>query len=912
MKATTTTRLREYLGRALLLGFVAVGLSVSADGPVRSSSSVIVRENNLGSDPSDFTIFGDSLVFVANDGLHGRELWRIDRDENVTLIGDYVAGPMGSNPSHLTVLTEGLYFLSDVGAGEPESRVGIWLTRGTAATSHSVRFDALQEPLQRGMAGLWRAGEKLIVIAPSTAYGREPTVLDISAEGTFHWRTIDTIPGPWGGLAAGDERPEHFAGATYFIAQGPSNSNRALWRIDSNGAGPMMEGNPQFGFPMVVEATKSFLCIGASHGESGVEPWICTEKSKDPQFLKDINPGEASSFPCQFEEMGGVAFFQADDGIHGKELWRTDGTHEGTWMVADVNPGPVGSAPYHLRAVGSLLLFASTTDRAGTELWVSDGTPGGTGLVADIYPGTESSNLYAPEVIGDQMLFAAHHPGYGEELWRTDGTAEGTWLVRDIAPGAAISEPYNLTAFNGQVYFSANDGEHGAELWRSDGTPVGTRMLADIYGKNHVAASSNPSQLTSCGDYVYFVADDVAHGSELWRSHVETRETALVLDLAPGTAHSDPEQLVVVEDTLFFTAVSGDGSRRLWRVDGEGPIRPVTIPGNQTPRQLLATGGTLLATARDVGGEEVLLRFQGEELAYVVSTTDLFGATGDLGLALVAGQTYLTCRGESTIEFASIDPAIARPRHLDITVPSGADWRDFQAYARARHSGGANGDREALHCYLALPAMANRQAILEGYLYFAAYSPDSGVELWRSNNGIRSAELVKDCFEGRGSSGPAWLMASQGTLLFSAEHAGRGREVWCSHGTPESTYVLDEPHSPGLPGSAPRELLPWMGQVWLSQVGNGLHQGRRTLVGCEEHNGRFHIYGNPEEFNYTAYDPRGLTPHGEYLYFSAESPATGRELWRLGVKPLALELVCNIAQEAGYSENFTVPLGQNY
>jgi ELWxxDGT repeat protein len=57
---------------------------------------------------------------------------------------------------------------------------------------------------------------------------------------------------------------------------------------------------------------------------------------------------------------------------------------------------------------------------------------------------------------------------YGEELWRTDGTLAGTVLVADLNAGVSSSNPEELTVANGALYFRANDVLHGVELWVID------------------------------------------------------------------------------------------------------------------------------------------------------------------------------------------------------------------------------------------------------------------------------------------------------------------------------------------------------------------------------------------------------------------------------------------------------------
>src|SRR4051794_4042101 len=57
--------------------------------------------------------------------------------------------------------------------------------------------------------------------------------------------------------------------------------------------------------------------------------------------------------------------------------------------------------------------------------------------------------------------------------------------------GATITS--TPVAMNGALYFTANDVTHGTELWKSDGTAGGTVLLKDI---NPGALGSNPTSLT--------------------------------------------------------------------------------------------------------------------------------------------------------------------------------------------------------------------------------------------------------------------------------------------------------------------------------------------------------------------------------------------------------------------------------
>jgi ELWxxDGT repeat protein len=70
---------------------------------------------------------------------------------------------------------------------------------------------------------------------------------------------------------------------------------------------------------------------------------------------------------------------------------------------------------------------------------------------------------------------------------------------------------------------------------------------------------------------------------------------------------------------------------------------------------------------------------------------------------------------------------------------------------------------------------------VNGTVYFTAYRPDLGWELWKSDGTPTGTVLVKDIVSGTGSSNPEQLINVNGTLFFTAETAAEGRELWKSN-----------------------------------------------------------------------------------------------------------------------------------
>jgi ELWxxDGT repeat protein len=239
-------------------------------------------------------------------------------------------------------------------------------------------------------------------------------------------------------------------------------------------------------------------------------------------------PSDFATSVSDLTSAGDALFFVYDTPEEGPELWSSDGSLIGTREVLALVPGPVGGLPEpELRQrwrwpwesrIAALspghVVFAGDDGVSGNELWRSDGTAAGTLLVADLDPGPDGSWPRHLTALGNGVvLLAAEDPSLGLELYRTDGTAAGTWMVRDIVPGAGSSVPDDFAVEDGVLYFSAWTPADGRELWRSDGTFAGTYRLTDIAPG---PLSSSPSKFTRAGNRLFFLASDNVHGFELW------------------------------------------------------------------------------------------------------------------------------------------------------------------------------------------------------------------------------------------------------------------------------------------------------------------------------------------------------------------------------------------------------------
>ena len=320
--------------------------------------------------------------------------------------------------------------------------------------------------------------------------------------------------------------------------------------------------------------------------------------------------------PHQLTPLGSALFFVCSDTANKGQLCLSDGTPGGTGLLKEIQP-PGSFAIFRLTVSGDLLFFTGTDATAGRELFKSDGTADGTAdgtvLVRDIWAGGDSTPDRLTDVNG--TLFFSALTGAGRELWKSDGTEDGTVLVKDIRPGADSSIQANnhwtglfTAALDGTLFFIADDGASGSELWKSDGTADGTVLVKDIAPGG---GGSDPYWLTRLGDRVYFVADDGAHGRELWVSDGTADGTRMVSDLLPGMGSSLPEHLQAVGHVLLFSATDGVNGVEPWRSNGTaaGTRRIQDIaPGalSSTPTRFTPVGAHVFFSANDnVTGHEL-------------------------------------------------------------------------------------------------------------------------------------------------------------------------------------------------------------------------------------------------------------------------------------------------------------------
>jgi ELWxxDGT repeat protein len=343
------------------------------------------------------------MIFPADDGLHGSEMWITDGTEAGThLIKDINPGPISSNIYRIFVFNDRIYF----GALDASNNQRMWVTDGTETGTFQFMDISLLNDDYAIVNG------KLYFAADSIGHGAEPWVTDGTQEGTH--MVMDIKPGILPSF------PDHFA---------------------------------KFGDKVLFTADSAIY---------GKEPWITDGTSEGTHLLKDIYPGGSpgnphTSYPRYYFEFEGRAYFSAQlNYVTGFELWVTDGTESGTYEFKTLNPATTGfphGDPSQFIAYNSELWFYGHSDAGSVDaIWKSDGTEEGTVNFIDGGQGVF-------HIFNNKLYYISNN-----WISQTDGSNSGVEV--NIQAGNAVPTCYLMNYCNDKLFVAAKvRSDVGIELY---------------------------------------------------------------------------------------------------------------------------------------------------------------------------------------------------------------------------------------------------------------------------------------------------------------------------------------------------------------------------------------------------------------------------------------------------------------
>ena len=287
---------------------------------------------NAPSNPGPGIELNGRLLFLADDGLNGRELWvsdgtapgtRLLRDIDPRRVPGAPPGScdddrdetgLGSDPRDFVRYKNGVLFTAVDGKGRE-----LWWTDGTREGTRRVA------DLRRGARG---SDLRSLVL---------------------------------------------FRGRVWFLASSQGRGDE-LWRTDGTPQGTqlvktLVRGElPSWARSLTVAGDRLFFQV--YNETTGAELWTSRGTTVSTRMVVDLRPGPAGSYPQELTAVDGLLVFAADDGVHGLEPWKSDGTAAGTVPLGDIAPGRDASGPRPFTPIaGGLVLTGANDGVHGRELW---------------------------------------------------------------------------------------------------------------------------------------------------------------------------------------------------------------------------------------------------------------------------------------------------------------------------------------------------------------------------------------------------------------------------------------------------------------------------------------------------------------------------------------------------------------
>jgi len=292
-----------------------------------TANTYMVKDINPGvasAGPAPLADVNGVLFFAATDGLHGGELWKSDGTEAGTvLVKDINPGTNGSiggitTYSPYAEFQGQFFFRANNGVHGKE----LWKSDGTASGTVLVK-DINPGPADGFISRtglLTKAGNKLFFTASDGVHGAELWVTDGTEQGTHMVKDIN--PGPDGGYGF---NLVPLRDSLCFTVYSPDYGYE-LWRTDGTEGGTYLLRDicpgPGSGWPTVTIAARGRIYTCADDGGAyGCELWASDGTPEGTFRLTDINPGPAGSYPDYLAATDTLLFFSAEDGTHGEELW---------------------------------------------------------------------------------------------------------------------------------------------------------------------------------------------------------------------------------------------------------------------------------------------------------------------------------------------------------------------------------------------------------------------------------------------------------------------------------------------------------------------------------------------------------------------------------------------------------------
>ena len=804
-------RLAEVSGTAFFLADspVLAGLRVWRTDGTREGTFPVSPALNSQYGYVPFVVAGRRLLFGGCEDFEQCSLWSVDAAARTAekLLDIEVYGMVAAGRR---------IFL----AGSDGEADGLWITDGTAAGTAFLKKGPLDS--------LTVSGSRVFFLAGGYDYPNELWTSDGTKEGTRFIRSF-VQPNHYVPPFTAYLKPVN-GGIVFVGLRGDDYTGLQLWWSDGTrkGTRPLTVASAGLKLPWEnqIAVLRGRIFFIADNGVTGPRLWSTRGTVASTAPVTGCAGGCPALLPgSPLVAIGDRLVFAAKDPVYGAEPWTSDGTGAGTHILRDLCPGPCGSNPEAFTPHNGWLDFRATWDGQARLVRTDGALAVPLAVVASDFYGLDLAD------VGSRTFFAGFDPHEGRQPWVTDGSQPGTRRVASLGISGASSHPRDFAALGDRLLFTASDGTERS-LW----TVSPDSAAAPLPGTGVPEGRPGPSGVTVAGGLAFFVLDRGPDGNaEIWRTDGTASGT---LQLA-SFQDKRLSELREFGGKLLFLASSTTGERPLhafWASDGTpaGTVKRFDLPADTVT----------------VGGVEVL----GPDLFFIAdgeNTIELFHSDGTaqgtrkildefcdcLMATRSGGSIYLMAGGDYGLALFRTD-GTAEGTVQVLPDPEGDFDGAYEPVNPFEFQGdlyffAMDSDPESPFYRVLWKGRSTADAVLlkqvgwegdefdaqftvlGGQLYFRAWDPEHGTELWRTDGTPEGTVLVSDILPGPRSSDPQGIVIAGGRLYFSAQDVAHGRELWTSDGTAAGTRLVTD-LAPREESSTPEQLTPAGGRLFFT------------------------------------------------------------------------------------------------
>lgn len=544
----------------------------------------------------------NTLFFAANDGTHGKEIWKSDGTlAGTSLLKDIAPGPSAGSIEgdfKALILKNKLYFVANVGTGYE-----LYSTDGTEVGTVSVK--PIGFPQLEGAA----TDDYFVFTGFDSTNGFEPWVSDGTTAGTHLLKNL--MPGATSSMAM--QKFVKFNNKIFFEsgANGVSlGYGHYIWETDGTEAGTVRYNTTNDALIYGTSSDNNHLILTMPNYYNRF--WVVNGNSSQNFEITGLDMSSNNSFV----DLNSKIFLSGSTPKYGAELFSLDPVTHEIALASDINRSD-SSSPHAFYGLNNDLIFIATDRQYKSQIYKRNkstqqierlsnyGTDWSVGMSSDFndnfikvgnylytpggYYRTDGtaantisissqdvgSRVFYTSLNDNTMLFAGYNNLVGTELWKIDNTSNTVSLVKDISTdnmGSLYSVDSKTAVLNGFAYFVAKEnGKLG--IWKTDATEANTKKAIQFSYQD--GTDGDIKVLNTFNNKLFFTKQqentqaNYSFGqNELWVSDGDQASAVLLKSYAtPYSSTTIARETIVFNDKLFYVT-SGYPSPALYSTDG--------------------------------------------------------------------------------------------------------------------------------------------------------------------------------------------------------------------------------------------------------------------------------------------------------------------------------------------------------